>query len=120
MPLNFEDLRIWQEAHRLMLDIYTRTSLFPKTETYSLTDQIRRSALSVSANIAEAHGRHHYLDKVRFLYNARGSIEETRSHLIAARDLHYINNNIFDKINNDYFCLIRGLNAFIIKIKNKN
>ena len=119
MPINFENLKIWQEAHRLMLEIYKFTSKFPKSEAYSLVDQIRRSALSVPANIAEAHGRYHYLDKAKFLYNARGSIDETRSHLMATKDLQYISRSDFDKLNEEYLGLIRGLNAFITAIKNR-
>ena len=89
MPISFEDLKIWKESHRLMLKVYQLTSTFPRSETYALTDQLRRAALSVSANIAEAHGRYHYLDKIKFLFNARGSLEEVRSPLMAARELKY-------------------------------
>ena len=120
MPLNFEDLKIWQEAHRLMLEIYRLSSKFPKSESYGIIDQLRRAALSVTANIAEAHGRHHYLDKAKFLYNARGSIEEVRSHLMASKDLKYITKEEFYKLNEEYLGLIRGLNAFIRAIKNRN
>ena len=119
MPINFENLKIWQEAHRLMLEIYKLSSRFPKTESYCLRDQLRRAALSVPANIAEAHGRYHYLDKAKFLYNARGSIDETRSHLMAARDLKYIDQLNFDKLNIEYLGLIKGLNAFITAVKNR-
>lgn len=119
MPLNFEDLKVWQEAHRLMLEIYRITSNFPKNESYALTDQLRRAAISVAANIAEAHGRHHYLDKTKFLFNARGSIEETRSHLMASRDLKYIKQKDFEKLNVDYIGLTKGLNSFISAIKSK-
>jgi four helix bundle protein len=103
-----------------MIEIYKITKTFPKNETYSLIDQLKRASISVGANIAEAHGRHHYLDKAKFLYNARGSLEETRSHLMAARDLKYIDNDTFNKLNNEYMGLIKGLNAFISSIKNKN
>lgn len=74
-----------------MLLIYDVTSSFPKEETFNLTSQLRRSALSVPANIAEANGRYHYAETIHFLYNARGSAEEVRSHLQAALDLKFIN-----------------------------
>jgi four helix bundle protein len=119
MAIGFEDLRVWQEAHRLMLKVYKITTLFPKTEMYSLTDQVKRSALSAPANIAEAHGRHHYLDKAKFLYNARGSADETRSHLMAAKDLTYLDKNEFDIINQEYIDLLKSLNSFIQAIKNR-
>ncbi|HLB95423.1 MAG TPA: four helix bundle protein [Patescibacteria group bacterium] len=119
MAMGFEDLKVWQKAHRLMLEIYKLTAKFPRSECYSLIDQLRRAAISVCANIAEAHGRHHYLDKTKFLYNARGSIEETRSHLMAARDLEYIPLEDFKRLNIDYIGLTKGLNNFISAIKNK-
>jgi four helix bundle protein len=120
MALNFEDLIVWQNAHKLVLEIYKISAKFPPNESYSLADQLRRSALSVSANIAEAHGRYHYLDKVKFLFNARGSIEETRNHLIVAKDLNYIKETEFDILNTQYKGLVMGLNKFISSIRNKS
>jgi four helix bundle protein len=118
MAVGFEDLKIWQNAHRLALDIYNISSKFPAKESFVLQDQIRRSALSISANIAEAHGRFHYLDKIKFLYNSRGSIEETRNHLIVAKDLKYISDEEFDILNTTYKGLGIGLNKFITSIRN--
>ena len=118
MAVGFEDLKIWQNAHRLALDIYNISSKFPAKESFVLQDQIRRSALSISANIAEAHGRFYYLDKIKFLYNSRGSIEETRNHLIVAKDLKYISDEEFDILNTTYKGLGIGLNKFITSIRN--
>lgn len=120
MALSFEDLKIWQNAHKLVLEIYKVSVKFPARESYSLTDQLRRSAISVSANIAEAHGRYHYLDKIKFLFNSRGSIEETRNHLIICKDLGYIEENEFDILNTEYIGLAIGLNKFISAIRNKS
>lgn len=120
MALSFEDLIIWQNAHKLVLKIYRVSSKFPARESYSLTDQLRRSALSISANIAEAHGRYHYLDKIKFLFNARGSIEETRNHLIVCKDLGYVTEKEFDILNTEYKGLVIGLNKFISAIRNKS
>lgn len=120
MALNFEDLIVWQNAHKLVLEIYRISSKFPARESYSLTDQLRRSALSISANIAEAHGRFHYLDKIKFLFNARGSLEETRNHLIVCKDLGYITEEEFDILNSAYKGLTIGLNKFISAIRNKS
>ncbi len=120
MPLSFEDLTIWQKAHKLLLIVYKETAKFPVRETYSLVDQLRRAALSIPANIAEAHGRKHYLDKAKFLLNARGSIEEVRSHLMAAKDLKYMNINTFNMLNEDYIYLIKQVNSFISVLKRKS
>ena len=87
---SFTEMPVWQKAHRLVLEVYRLTAFFPKEEMYGLTSQVRRAALSVSGNIAEAFGRFHYLDKNRFYLNARGSLEETKNYLIVSRDLAYI------------------------------
>jgi four helix bundle protein len=87
---SFDDLKVWQDAHKLALKIYRETDKFPKTEQFSLTDQIRRSASSVGANIAEGFGRYHFKDKIRFYQQARGSIFETQNHAALAKDLGYI------------------------------
>lgn len=87
---NFEETPVWQKAHDLMLHIYDITSKFPKVEVYNITSQMRRASLSVEANIAEAFGRFHYLEKANFYLNARGSLEELKSHLITSKDLKFI------------------------------
>jgi four helix bundle protein len=84
----FETLKVWQKAHQLMLDVHQKLiPLLPKEEKYGLADQLRRSSKSVGANIAEGAGRFYYMDNVRFCYMARGSLDETLNHLLAAKDL---------------------------------
>ena len=85
----FEDLIMWQKAHALVLGIYKFSERFPKSELYALTSQLRRSAVSVPANIAEGFKKKGKADKVRFFNIAQGSLEETRYYLILARDLEY-------------------------------
>lgn len=100
---NFEETSVWQKAHEISLFIYETTSHFPKIETYNLTSQMRRAVLSIEANIAEAFGRYHYLDKSNFYLNARGSLEELKSHSITSKDLKFITQDTFleilDRIN---------------------
>ena len=86
---NFQDLIVWQKAHRFVLEIYKFTEVFPKSELYGLTSQFRRSAVSVPANIAEGFKKKGKLDKARFLNIAQGSLEESRYYLILAQDLEY-------------------------------
>jgi four helix bundle protein len=90
MADKFENLKVFDEAHRLTLAIYKVTRNFPKSETYGLTSQIRRSSASVAANIVEGNSRGHKKEFLQFLYLANGSLEETRYHLLLARDLNYI------------------------------
>jgi four helix bundle protein len=85
----FQDLLVWQKAHGYVLDVYAFTALFPKQETYGLSLQMRRAAVSIPANIAEGFRRRGKADKARFLNMAEGSVEECRYFLILAKDLGY-------------------------------
>jgi len=88
---SFEEMPVWQKAHKLVIKLWKRTEIFPKEDTYTLARQLRNSVLSISANIAEGFGRHHSLDKARFYINSRGSLYETANHLHVARDLSRMN-----------------------------
>ena len=72
-----------------MLDVYNFTAAFPKQETYGLSAQMRRAAISIPANIAEGFRRRSKADKARFMNMAEGSVEECRYFLILAKDLGY-------------------------------
>ena len=83
---DFKELRVWQKAHSLALEVYQATRSFPRDEIYGLTSQIRRAAVSVGANIAEGCGRRSDGEFARFLQIARGSASELEYHLLFARD----------------------------------
>ncbi len=85
----FQDLLVWQKAHRFVLEVYSFTAAFPKHETYGLSLQMRRAAVSIPANIAEGFRRRSKPDKARFMNIAEGSVEECRYFLILAKDLSY-------------------------------
>ena len=85
----FQDLLVWQKAHRFVLEVYVLTATFPKQETYGLSLQMRRAAVSIPANIAEGFRRRGKADKARFMNIAEGSVEECRYFLILAKDLGY-------------------------------
>jgi four helix bundle protein len=85
----FQDLLVWQKAHQFVLEVYALTAAFPKPETYGLSLQMRRAAVSIPANIAEGFRRRSKPDKARFLNMAEGSVEECRYFLILAKDLGY-------------------------------
>jgi four helix bundle protein len=87
---SFEDLEVWNKAKDLVLKIYTMTANFPKEETYGITSQMKRAALSVPANIAEGFGRYHYLDKAKFYLNSRGSLFELKNFVLISIDLKFI------------------------------
>jgi four helix bundle protein len=83
----FRDLLIWQKAHHLVLRVYKETDRFPPDERFGLTRQLRRSAVSVPANIAEGFVKRGIADKLRLLNIAQGCPEESRYYLILASDL---------------------------------
>ena len=87
----FEDLIVWQKAHQFVLAVYCLTQTFPRTETYGLSSQFRRAAVSIAANIAEGFKKRGKADKARFLNIAQGSLEECRYYLTLSRDLEYGN-----------------------------
>jgi four helix bundle protein len=82
-------LVVWQKAHEFVLGIYRLTETFPKAETYGLSIQMRRAAVSIAANIAEGFRKHGKQDKARFMNMAEGSLEESRNYLILTQDLGY-------------------------------
>ena len=87
---SFTKLIAWQKAHQLVVKIYTTTTSFPPHEIHSLTDQIRRSAVSISSNIAEGFGRSSQKEKVQFYSIALASLTELQNQLLIARDIGYL------------------------------
>ena len=88
----FQDLIVWRKAHEFVLAVYRDSGSFPKTETFGLTSQLRRAAVSVPANIAEGFVKRGKADKARLMNIAQGSLEEARYYLILAKDLGYLDN----------------------------
>ena len=85
----FEDLLVWQKAHQFVLATYRLTRTVPRSETYGLPSQWRRTAVSIAANIAEGFKKRGKADKLRFYNIAQGSVEESRYYLILTKDLEY-------------------------------
>ena len=85
----FKDLLVWQKAHQFVLAVYRLTTGFPKSELHGLTQQLRRAAVSIPANIAEGFKKRTKADKARFMNISQGSLEECRYYLILAADLGY-------------------------------
>ncbi len=90
MLKNYKELKVWQKSYGLCLEVYRITKGFPKQETYGLTSQIRRSAVSIPSNIAEGYGRKTTADYLRFLYIAYGSVCELETQILLSGDLSYI------------------------------
>ncbi|MBI2196827.1 four helix bundle protein [Candidatus Daviesbacteria bacterium] len=111
---SFEDLEVWQLSVELAVKIYQLLSFFPKEEKYGIIDQLKRAIVSISANIAESFGRFHYKDSVKFLYNARGSLQESRSHLLVAEKLGQIPKSKYE----EYSQILKDLKNLEVKLNN--
>lgn len=119
---SFTDLITWQKAHQLVLSIYKVTKLFPKEEIYSLIDQVRRCAISITSNIAEGFSRKSYKEKVQFYSIALGSSTELQNQLLVSKDVGYLSKEEFHKladqsieVNKLINGLIKGSKEFIIR-----
>lgn len=108
---------IWKTSILIAEQIFYLTDLLPHKEDYGFTSQIRRSALSISANIAEAFGRNHIKDKIKFYFIARGSLTETQSHLEYGLRIGYISQDKISEIDNVLLELHEALNKVIKSIK---
>ncbi len=86
----FRRLHVWEKAHELTIEVYKATARFPKDEIYALTSQTKRAAASIGANIGEGCGRGSDADFTRFLLIAMGSASELEYHLLLARDLGFL------------------------------
>jgi len=109
----FTDLDAWKKSRTLRMDISKLSKGFPLEEKYRLTDQIIRSSRSIGNNIAEGHGRFHYVDSKKFFINARGSASETIDHLIIALDEGYIDQQTFEKFRSSCDECMRLINGYI-------
>ena len=120
MAISFRDLRIWQKGFKLLNEVYEVTKKFPDEEKFCITQQIRKSANLIIANIAEAHGRFYYKDKIRVIYISRGELEETRSHLLVAKGLGYVSDEKWEYSKKEYEGLLIVINEYIGALSNKS
>lgn len=116
----FEKLIVWKKAHQFVLDIYSITENFPKEEKYSLVNQLRRSSSSISTNISEGNARKSAKEFIQFLYLSKSSLSEVKYQLILAKDLNYVNDNDFQKLNNQANEIGKLINGLINYLKKKN
>jgi four helix bundle protein len=90
---SFTDLKVWQEGHKLVILVYKITKKFPREETFSLVDQMRRSSSSITSNVAEGFGRQGMKEKIQFFYVAQGSLTEFKNQILIAKDVGYLDKN---------------------------
>jgi len=116
---SFEDMPVWQKAMDLAVRIFYLTEHLPRKEDYGLTSQIRDSSLSVPGNIAEGFGRRHTKDKLRFYYDSRGSLAETKSHLIYGKKVEYFDKKEYENCSKLIEETWKELNSLISSLSKK-
>ena len=114
---SFTTLEVWKKSRELKMALFELIKSFPNEEKYRLSDQIVRSARSISANIAEGHGRYTYKDQLHFCIISRGSLSETHNHIIDAYDCNYISKQQLNEIEQELITLRKLLNGYISFIR---
>jgi four helix bundle protein len=114
---NFRDLRVWEKAHAVVLDVYRFTRDFPPDERFGVIAQMRRAASSVPANIAEGCVRSSDADFARFLYNAAGYASELEYFVLLSRDLGFLDADTHDRTVERIEEVKRMLTALIARLK---
>jgi four helix bundle protein len=114
---NYEDLNVWKISHKLVLDIYKATVHFPKDELYGLTSQIRRAAYSIPCNIAEGYGRGSDAQICQFLIIAKGSASELEYELLLAKDLGYLEEEQYIRLDTQVKNICKMLTGLIRAVK---
>ena len=120
MLKNYTELKVWQKAYQLCLEIYKVTKDFPREERYGLTAQIRRAAVSIPSNIAEGYGRRTLGEYIQSLTIAYGSICELETQVLLSNDLTYIKEENFDKLQRNIKEIERMLKALIRSLENRH
>jgi four helix bundle protein len=117
---DFKELKVWEKAHRCVLDVYRHTHDFPAKEQFGLTAHLRKSATSVPSNIAEGCGRGGEKELAQFLRIAGGSASETEYQLLLARDLGYLEDGLHQQLDTQINEVKRMLNSFVQRLSRAN
>jgi four helix bundle protein len=114
---DFRQIKVWEKAHSLTLEIYKTTARFPKEELYGLTSQLRRASASIPANIAEGFGRGGNVELARFLQIGMGSAYEVEYHALLAKDLGFIRTDSHVRLETQIVEVKRMLAALLLKVR---
>ncbi|KPK91364.1 MAG: four helix bundle protein [Anaerolineae bacterium SM23_ 63] len=114
---DFRSLKVWERSHHLAISIYGLPASFPKDERYGLSGQLRRSGVSIPANIAEGCGRSGEKELARFLNISLGSASELEYLLLLARDINLLDHSEFEHVSTDVIEIKKMLTSFIQKLK---
>src|SRR5436309_5837813 len=114
---NYRDLQVWKKAHDLTLELYRVSQRFPREEIYGITGQLRRAAVSIGANLAEGCGRRTSSELARFVRIAMGSASELDYHLLLCRDLGYMKDEDFKRVESELTEVRKMLTSFLNSIE---
>ena len=114
---DFRQLRVWEDAHLLTLEIYKITKIFPKEELFALTSQLRRASASIPSNIAEGCGRGSNKDYANFLQIVLGSAYEVDYQLFLAKELIYLDSESYSQVCKKIDAVKRQLAALLQKVR---
>jgi four helix bundle protein len=115
----FRTLTVWQKSYDITLDIYRLSRSFPNDERYGITSQLRRAAYSIPANIAEGYERNHRKEYLQFLHIAKGSLGEVETFLMLCKDLQYLTDDNYTKLESqraEIGKMLKGLISSLILI----
>ena len=116
---DFTDLVVWQTARTFRKNIYLVCRGFPKQETFELSSQMRRAAVSVTANLAEGYGRFSYQENMQFCRQSRGSVYEIRDHLTTALDAGYITPEQYKQFDLQAIAVVKLINGYVRATKQR-
>lgn len=116
----FHTLEAWKAARDFRIEISKLVKLLPQEEKFRLCDQLIRASRSITANIAEGYGRFHDKERIKYCYQARGSLMEVLDHLITARDDRYIENQTLIRFKDKYDHVLKLLNGYIKFLQNRS
>ena len=117
--MQWKKLKVWQETHKLVLEIYKITARFPQSETYGLVNQLKRAAYSIPSNIVEGQSRNTTKEYLQFLHNSRGSLEEVRYFLLLSQDLGFLSTDSYQNLEQAYETASKMLNGLIKSLRGK-
>jgi four helix bundle protein len=113
-----KNLDVWQNSVEFVTEIYMLTNAFPENEKFGLTNQIRRSAVSIPSNIAEGAGRHSKKEFSRFLNIAQGSATELETQLIISKNLDFIDYEQYENVVEKLTSIMKMLSGLVRSLKN--
>jgi len=114
--LDYRKYIVWQKSHQLVLDMYKVTAAYPRSEQFNLISQINRAFLSIPTNIAEGCGRETQKELIRYLYISSGSAHELEYLILVSKDLNFISENLYFKLNSDINEIKKMVAALIRKV----